>query len=202
MKWRFRAACVLLTVIATMSVFALAHAARHPTYRLAGTVVWPPGKRPAPAFSLRDQNGRTVSRASLRGQVWAVTFLDSYCRQACPVVARDLAHVQRLLGRHDPMVVVIVSVLPQYDTPSRVKAFARRAGLRGNWHWLLGTPRRLAPVWRAYGIQVITGIEHTAALYLVDRRGDVRVADAIPFVPSQLAGSVRALAGGANSQRP
>jgi protein SCO1/2 len=161
--------------------------------RLAGTDVWPVGARPAPAFAARDQNGRMITRNSLHGRIWAITFLDSRCRQACPVVARDLATTQRLLDHKDPLVIVLVSVLPDYDTPARVRAFAREAGLTDNWHWLLGTKEQLAPIWKDYGIYVVSGVEHTAALYLVDRRGDVRVADGVPFVPSQLAGSTRAL---------
>jgi protein SCO1/2 len=192
---------IVLALAASALGVALARS-NHPAHRstprvavrLAGTNVWPADMRPAPPFALRDQDGRLVSRNQLRGRVWAITFLDSRCRQACPVVARELATTQRLLGKHDPLVVVMVSVLPDYDTPARVRTFVRQAGLTGDWHWLLGTQQQLTPVWNEYGIEVVSGVEHTAALYLVDRRGDVRVADAVPFVPAQLAGSVRALA--------
>lgn len=162
-------------------------------YHLAGTNVWPAGTQHAPNFALHDQNGSLVTRNGLRGHVWAITFIDSHCTQACPLEARDLAQVQRALGRTNPLTVILVSVLPRYDTPERVRAFARSSGLTGNWHWLLGTRSQLAPVWRAYGIWVLTGVSHTAAVYLVDQRGDIRVADAVPFRSDQLADSVRAL---------
>jgi protein SCO1/2 len=194
------AACVLALAASAIGV-ALArsgHTANRSAdglaIRLAGTDVWPAGARPAPAFAVRDQNGQMITHSALHGRIWAITFLDSRCRQACPVVAHDLATTQRLLGHKDPLVVVLVSVLPDYDTPARVRAFAREAGLTGNWHWLLGTQHQLAPLWKEYGIYVVSGVEHTAALYLVDKRGDVRVADGVPFIPSQLAGSIRALA--------
>src|SRR5205823_1049686 len=92
------------------------------TARLAGTDVWPAGTQHASDFALRDQNGRLVTRSSLRGRVWAITFLDSSCRQACPVAAKDLAHAQRMIGPKDDLTDIIVSVLPQYDTPARVRA--------------------------------------------------------------------------------
>jgi protein SCO1 len=186
---------VAVAVVAIRSVAASPSAspAHHTKDRLAGTVVWPAGMRPAPSFALRDQSGRLVTMQSLRGRVWAITFLDSSCTKACPIAARDLATTQHSIGAHHPLSVIIVSVLPNYDTPARVRAFAHKAGLTGDWHWLLGTRRQLVPVWRAYGIFVVTGLEHTAALYLVDKMGDVRVADAIPFVPAQLAGSARLL---------
>lgn len=189
---------VLLVLVASVSTIALAvgrisQAASSPPAKLEGTNVWGPGARHAPAFALRDQRGRLMSRARLRGHVWAITFLDSHCRRQCPVEARELARVQHLLGPSFPLKIIIVSVLPRYDTPARVRAFARKAGLTGSWHWMLGTRNELAPVWRRYGIFVVTGVEHTAALYLVDRRGDVRVADAIPLASRRLAASVRAL---------
>ena len=188
------AGCVMLAVTVLVRQ-TIAASPPHPVRdRLAGTVVWPPGQRPAPSFALRDQTGRVITSRSLRGRVWALTFLDSNCTKACPTAARDLAVMQRTLGLGPRLSAIIVSVLPNYDTPARVRAFARRAGISGDWHWLFGTRKQLAPVWRAYGIFVVTGLEHTAALYLVDRHGDVRVADAIPFIPDQLAGSVRFLA--------
>jgi cytochrome oxidase Cu insertion factor (SCO1/SenC/PrrC family) len=100
---------------------------------------------------------------------------------------------RRLLGPRYPFKTIVVSVLPSYDTRRHIGAFARRTGLAGDWHWLVGSRQQLAAVWQEYGIEVITGLQHTAALYLVDGRGDVRVADGIPFLPQQLAASVRAL---------
>jgi len=186
------AALLAVTITVTTAHRGLA-ASRLAPARLAGTNVWPEGARPAPAFALRDQTGHLISTASLRGWVWAITFLDAHCTQACPVAARQLAATQHLLGSRYPLRIVVVSTLPQYDTPSRVRAFAHRTGMSGDWHWLLGSRAQLRPVWDAYGIFVVTGIQHTAALYLVDQRDDVRVADAIPFFPQQLASSVRAL---------
>lgn len=189
-------ACLLVGITATVIHLGPDHpatAASQPASRLAGTVVWPSGTRPAPAFALHDQSGQLISRAGLRGHVWAMTFLDSHCAEACPVEAHALAVVQRQLGARTPLKIIVVSVLPRYDTPQRVRYFAHKSGLSGDWHWLLGTPQKLAPVWGEYGIEVQSGVTHTAAVYLVDQHGDVRIADAVPFVPDQLASSVRAL---------
>lgn len=189
------AALVLILAAAIVTGLAMRHqaSAAQPPARLQGTDVWPAGMRPTPAFALRDQHGERITAAGLRGQVWAITFLDSSCTQACPVEAHALAYVQHQLGPRYPLKIVIVSVRPGYDTPARVGAFARRAGLSGDWHWLLGTRKALAPVWQKYGIDVVDADTHTAAVYLVDRHGNVRVADAVPFIPRQFIGSVEAL---------
>lgn len=184
---------------AVVAILSLAHAvsAQAPRPRLRGTDVFARGTRPAPPFTLRNQYGRVMTTRSLRGHIVAVTFLDSRCRQECPVAGRELAAVQRRLGKHSPLIVVVVSVDPSGDAPRSARAFMREAGLRGTWYWLFGTRRQLEPVWIKYGIEVQPtrrDILHTAAVYLMDRTGSVRVADGVPFIPSQLAESVRALA--------
>jgi cytochrome oxidase Cu insertion factor (SCO1/SenC/PrrC family) len=47
------------------------------------------------------------------------------------------------------------------------------------WHWLNGNQAQVEAVWKAYGVQVLSGptgnIPHSIALYLVDRQGYERV---------------------------
>lgn len=171
------------------------HGARRP--KLRGTVVWSSRPHRALPFDLRDQNGRKISLRSLRGRVSVVTFMNAHCNQACPVIGRELALTQRRLGgARSPLMVIIIDVNPAQDRPRNVRMFAHEVGLVGNWHWLLGTKAQLAPVWRTWGTYVKRArpdIIHTAAVYLVDQKGFVRVADMVPLRPDWLAESVRAL---------
>ena len=57
-----------------------------------------PVNYPAPAFSLADQNGRTVTPASLRGKVVLLTFLDPVCTSDCPLEAQEFRLAGQLLG--------------------------------------------------------------------------------------------------------
>ncbi len=168
-----------------------------PRPKLHGTVVWSSRPHRALHFDLRDQNGRMISVHSLRGRVSVVTFMNAHCNQACPVIGRELALTQRRLGgARSPLMIVIIDVNPAQDHPRNVRMFAHKVGLVGNWHWLLGTKKQLAPVWGAWGTYVKWArpdIIHTAAVYLVDQQGFVRVADMIPLRPDWLAESVRAL---------
>jgi cytochrome oxidase Cu insertion factor (SCO1/SenC/PrrC family) len=43
------------------------------------------GARRAPGFALRDEYGRPVSIAALRGRSILVTFIDPLCRNYCPL---------------------------------------------------------------------------------------------------------------------
>jgi protein SCO1 len=174
------------------------------TNALQGDITWPAGKRPAPGFTLRDQQGRRVSLASFRGRPVVVTFLDSRCTNLCPVEGRFLGDVQRMLPPAQRPVILAVSVNPT-DTPQSVRRFVDvHAHWTTPWYWLMGTRAQLAPVWKAYAIGVrqvrrkvagvhFVSIEHTAALYLVDAHGDERSGYLMPFTPRDLADDVRTL---------
>jgi protein SCO1 len=153
--------------------------APQPAPTLVGEAVMSPGSTPAPPFSLRDQDGKTVALQDFNGHVVVLSFLDSHCQQQCPLQGEQIGIAQRALGPRTPFVNLVVSVAPATDTPDTERAFAATHRWTGEWHWLTGTPNELAAVWKTYSIQVLPGptgnIPHSIALYLVDRQGYERV---------------------------
>ena len=166
--------------------------------KLHGEAIWGSGRRAAPDFALRDQHGRTVSLASLRGRTIALSFLDSICRQACPIEGRMLASaIGQVRGTARPQLLV-VSVDPGGDTPRSVAHAVRRWNLPAGTLWLLGTRAELKPVWDAYQITVdpVSGsIVHSTAVYLLDKHGYERAGFLMPFVPALVADDLRVLGG-------
>jgi protein SCO1 len=175
---------------------------------LKGDAVFAPGQRPAPAFTLRDQTGRTVTLHSLDNRPLLITFLDSRCKNQCPIEGRQLTQAVDRMHGAEPPAIVVVGVNPLQDTPASEQKFAKEQGWsKLPWYWLSGTRAALAPVWKKYGIQVITkryivpgtkpviNVTHTIAVYLVDRHGDERAAFLPPLVPAQVAEDVRRLEG-------
>lgn len=163
--------------------------------RLHGDAVWAAGARHAPPVRLRDQRGQVVSLADLRGRVLLVTFMDSHCTTECPVEGHQLAVVQRAFPPRSRPEIIVVSVNPA-DTPRSARRFARRRGWHGPWRWLMGSSIQLGRVWSAYGIEVDPtshDIIHSAALYIVDRRGDERSGYVAPFLPKLVMADVGAL---------
>jgi cytochrome oxidase Cu insertion factor (SCO1/SenC/PrrC family) len=162
---------------------------------LHGQATWSAGRRAAPAFALRDQRGRRVTLASLRGRPLALTFLDSLCTGACPIEGRMLAAAIGQAGAARPQLVV-VSVDPGGDTPRSVERAARKWRLPSDTVWLLGSYAQLKPVWDAYQITVepVSGdVVHSTAVYLVDKRGYERAGFLMPFVPGLVADDLRVL---------
>ena len=157
------------------------------------------GVRRAPEISgLRDGLGRPFSLASLRGHPVVVMFMDSHCHQECPLEGRALAAGMRLVPRPDRPLVVLVSINPWEDTPGSASRATRRFGLeRFPVRWVLGSPARLRPVWKAYGIEVRRAagdIEHTPALYLLDAAGFERAGMVYPFLPAWIGNDLEVLA--------
>jgi protein SCO1/2 len=163
---------------------------------LHAQATWPSGDRRAPGFRLRDQSGRVVTLGSQRGRVVLLTFLDSRCKQECPIQGRLIASVQRRLGARAHPAVVVVSVDPWADTARSARGFAAKARWAAPWHWLLGTPRQLKPVWAAYHVGVLrtpSDVNHTAVVFLIDGDGYQRAAYLVPFSPADVAADVQGL---------
>jgi protein SCO1 len=126
----------------------------------------PPG--PARDFRLRDEGGRMRSLADARGDVVAMTWIYSTCRDLCPAEGNIVSDAVKRVG--GGVQVYVISVDPVGDTPERVRAWLKRRKLGPEAHYLMGTRAQLAPVWRAYAIAPInaTPQEATAAAKQAD----------------------------------
>lgn len=133
----------------------------------------PPGAR-LPDFALRDQDGETVTAASLRGRPVVVTFIYSTCEDTCPGQVQSIRGALDDLGRDVP--VIGVSVDPANDTPARARAFMLEQSMTGRMDFLLGDRAALARLWTAFGIAPQRdGRDHSAYTVLVDAEGRQRI---------------------------
>jgi cytochrome oxidase Cu insertion factor (SCO1/SenC/PrrC family) len=165
--------------------------------RAPADATWGAGTRPAPDFTLANQEGRAISLSSLRGRVVLLTFLNSRCKDVCRIEGPLLGVVQRALPEAERPVIVVVSVNPK-DTEESVRAAARDWGWGPDeWLWLMGSPEQLADVWAAYGVdaqQTRDELLHSGALYVIDRGGDERAGYATPFDQQRVTRFIRSLA--------
>ncbi len=172
--------------------------AANPVPGLEGQAVWPAGRVAAPDFALRDQRGRLVSLRAQRGQTVVLAFMDSRCRQVCPLEGRVLGSAVAGLAPGSRPVLIVVSVDPWADTSASARAAASHWGFAGSWHWLFGPQAQLAKVWRAYRIYVrrtAADIVHSDAIYLIDRSGYERAGFLFPFLPGPVQRDLESLRG-------
>jgi cytochrome oxidase Cu insertion factor (SCO1/SenC/PrrC family) len=158
---------------------------------------WPAGRRAAPAFTLRDQDGHRVTASEFRGRTLIVTFVDPLCRNLCPLEAHLLNQVVSGMpaGRRPEIVAVSVDVYA--DKRADLLQDDRQWQLVPQWHWAVGTPAQLAAAWKQYQIGVsvttkriagttINYITHTEAAYVIDATGHERALFLWPFYPQDL----------------
>jgi protein SCO1 len=137
----------------------------------------PPGRNELAQFALASYRGGTVSSAQLRGRVVALMFLESKCREACPIIAVQVARGVDLLTSSERRQVraIAISTQPFDDTQQNVRRFLARRHAIGRLDYLIGTERELRPVWRRY--HILSALDsgdadtHSASVHIYDRDG-------------------------------
>jgi protein SCO1 len=141
-----------------------------------------PKIKPAPEFTLTNQNGNDIALKNLRGKVLAITFIFASCVDTCPLLTAKMAGIQTRLGSAFGSNVFFVSITvdPERDTPEVLKRYAEihKANL-GGWAFLTGSPAEIREVAKRYGVtykKTARGdVDHTFLTSLVDHNGILRV---------------------------
>lgn len=188
---------------------------------LSGVIISPP--LPAPDFTLHDQFDQPIRLSSYRGKVVVLTFLYTNCPDACPLITEKLHQAYGMLGPDASRTAILaVTVDPDRDTIQQVRAFSIQKDMLNKWHFLIGSPSEVQPVWAAYGAAATRAdraadqakttplpsgasgssattsaylVEHSAPIFLIDPAGQERVILDIGFAPSELVQDIRALLG-------
>ena len=153
---------------------------------------WAAGTRPAPGFTLRDQQGKRVSIAQFHGKPVIVTFIDPLCRNFCPLEAKQLNAVVKSLPAGLRPAVIAVSVNIYGNARANLLQDVAHWQLGPEWQWGVGTPAQLGRVWKDYGIGVLAttktingvtvhDITHTEGAYLIDGTGHERALFLWPY---------------------
>jgi thiol-disulfide isomerase/thioredoxin len=115
--------------------------------------------KPAPAWTLKDLNGKDVSSADFKGKVLVVDFWATWCGPC----RHEIPGYVELQKKYGPDGLVIVGIAVS-DTAERVKKFATEQGL--NYVILLddgtGVPEKFG------------NIEAIPTTFIIDRDGNLR----------------------------
>jgi cytochrome oxidase Cu insertion factor (SCO1/SenC/PrrC family) len=135
--------------------------------------------RPAPGFTLTDQNGQRVSLAQFRGKVVVMAFVDALCTTVCPLSTVSMTEAVSLLGPSAAGQIQLLGIDANPDAlrVSDVRAYSRAHGLMHAWRFLTGSRAQVAAVWHAYNVYVAASkgdIDHEPAIYLLDSHGGER----------------------------
>jgi cytochrome oxidase Cu insertion factor (SCO1/SenC/PrrC family) len=164
----------------------------------------PPGRIPIPHFGFRDViSGERIDSDKLRGGVVLITFIDTDCKDQCPLLASAMGEAMRLLPRNvrQQTTALAISVNPLVDTPRSVRRFLRQRRAEA-LKYLVGSIAVMKPVWKRFGI--VSAYEtgdadtHSADVRVFDPEG-IWVAtqhSGVDLTPANLAHDIkRAIAG-------
>ena len=156
----------------------------------------------AKGFALTDFNGRPRSLADYKGKVVVVFFGFTQCPDVCPTTMNEMAQVKKLLGTDgDKLQVVFISIDPERDTPEVLKAYMGSfdptfTGLYA------ASPEALAALAKDFKIfyKKVDGktptsysMDHTAASYVYDPQGRLRLYARYGIGPQAMADDIRLL---------
>ena len=128
-------------------------------------------------ISLVDQSGRMVTLEQFRGRPVIVTFAYAHCETVCPTLVSEVLGARDALTSRPP-VVLIVTLDPWRDTPSRLPSIAERWGASGDVHVLSGVPDSVERVLNAWRVPRArnerTGdVSHPSVVYVVGPDGRI-----------------------------
>ncbi|NRT57100.1 SCO family protein [Sphaerotilus uruguayifluvii] len=139
--------------------------------------------------------------SNLKGKVAVVFFGYTQCPDVCPTTLTALAETQRLLGPDGQRLVgVFVTVDPKRDTAPLMKAYV--GSFSPDWVPLRGSADEVAAAAREFKIfyREVPGktessytIDHTAASFVFDPQGKVRLYVRHNTPPADLAADIRTL---------
>ena len=158
----------------------------------------------ARSFSLPDQDGRTRTLEDFKGKVVVVFFGFTQCPDVCPTTLAELAQVKQALGPDgDKVQGVFITVDPERDKPELLKAYL--GNFDPGFVALRGTPEQLKATAKEFKIYYakVPGktpdsytMDHTAASFLFDPQGRVRVFSRYGAGAQALMGDIKTLIAG------
>jgi cytochrome oxidase Cu insertion factor (SCO1/SenC/PrrC family) len=151
-----------------------------------------------PDVTLTDATGARVRLAAALdapGPVF-LQFIFTTCPSICPVMTATLAATRDELGPGRSQVrMVSLSIDPEFDTPERLREYARRFKAGPRWSFLTGSRDDVAAVQKAFDAYRPNKMQHEPLTFLRAAPGEPWVRLAGPITPAELAAEYRQLAG-------
>lgn len=128
-------------------------------------------------LSLVDQSGRRVTLEEFKGRPVLVTFAYAHCETVCPLIVNDVLNVRDKLTTRKPA-ILIITLDPWRDTPSRLPSIATQWGLSGDVHVLSGSTEEVERTLNSWRVPRVrnerTGdLSHPSVVYVVAPDGKI-----------------------------
>ena len=120
-----------------------------------GTVFDLPISPGVTALEFTNQDGKSVTLNSLKGQTVVLTDFLTLCQEICPLTTANYLQIAakvKAAGVASKVTLLEVTVDPARDTAARLKAYQSRLGAEPNWAFWTGSSANIAKLWAALGV--------------------------------------------------
>jgi protein SCO1/2 len=123
----------------------------------------------APSVTLIRQDGTRVNFANELddGRPVVLDFIYTSCTTICPLTSQIFYELQEKLGKdRDKVKMVSVSIDPEYDTPARLREYARKYHASAQWQHYTGSVEASVAVQKAFNVFLADKMEHSPVTFL------------------------------------
>jgi protein SCO1 len=149
-------------------------------------------------FHLEDQTGKPFTDQDMKGRPFLVFFGYTHCPDVCPTTLLEISDVMKALGKDaDRTGALFVTVDPERDTPAVLKDYL--SNFDPHLRALTGDPAAVEAALKAYRVYAAKvplkngdyTMDHTAAVYLMDKDGHFVSTFNLKQPPEAAAGQLR-----------
>jgi len=160
---------------------------------------WFPVPRSIGALALTAHTGRAFTTADLNGHPTLVFFGFTHCPDVCPTTLAALAQVKKKAALPD-LQVLFVSVDPARDTPAALAAYVH--AFDPDFIGATADSAEISKIAERFGVAVarvdLPGgdyvMDHSAAVFLLNRRAQIVAVFTPPYAVAPLAADLQRLA--------
>lgn len=131
-----------------------------------------------PTLNLVRQDGKPVDfiKEVDDGRPVILNFVYTSCTAICPVTSQVMAQVQEMLLKdRQRFHMLSISIDPEYDTPARLSAYAKKFGATPQWQFYSGTEKASVAMQKAFNVYLGDKMNHLPVTF-------VRAAPGKPWV--------------------
>jgi len=134
-------------------------------------------------FSFINQEGDTVTNASVDGKVYVADFFFTTCPTICPIMKKEMLRVYEKFGNNPDFKILSHSIDPVHDTQEVLNDYAEKLGIENaeTWNFLTGDQEKIYEIGQTSYLttamadqQEPGGFLHSGAFLLVDQQGHIR----------------------------
>ncbi|MEM6346506.1 MAG: SCO family protein [Bacteroidota bacterium] len=136
-----------------------------------------------PDFELINQEGDTITEASLADKIYVADFFFTTCPGICPKMTKNMVLLQEAFLEEEDVMLLSHSVTPSIDSVAALKMYAEYQGVDSQkWYLTTGDRELIYRLGRtAYFVEEDLGIEkdldeflHTENFVLIDKNRHIR----------------------------